>query len=222
MELRAAHARRADGVSPARRVRRRLHARAGAGRCRRRADRPLGGAGPAGPSRRQVTGDRRRRRACRATGCSRRCALLALEKLADAGETPALLRRHAEALLAFLLPLRRSSDGRRGPSTRSVSARKSTTCGPRSAGPNLQRASGRSPARCSAAAAASGWCMRCRRRHRACAASCCRCRPAWRPRSRRASTCCWVRSAIAARAASAFLPRCARRSCTARWAILCG
>ena len=93
------------GVPPARRVRRRFHTRTGAGRCCRRPDRPLGGAGCAWSPGGQVTRRSPTAKSCRATGCSKPCALLRWRQLAAAGETPTLLRRHAEALLAFLLPL---------------------------------------------------------------------------------------------------------------------
>ena len=68
-------------------------------------DRPMGGAGPAGR-----IWSTSRWWSPTATSAPRYRLLetvrvLALEKLADAGETSALLRRHAEALLAFLLPL---------------------------------------------------------------------------------------------------------------------
>ena len=128
------------------RVRRRIHSRVGARRCGRRPDRPLGRAGSARSPGGQITGGRRRRR---------RAALPAARNHARvcAGETRG--RRRDADVCCGVTPKRcsrfcrrsTSSDGQTLPPTRSVLARNWTTCVPRSAGPSLQQAIGRSPAR---------------------------------------------------------------------------
>ena len=183
-------------------------------------DRPLGGARPAGHlvDKSLVLADGDDVPRYRLLETAARCAL---EKLAAAGETPALLRRHAEALLAFLRAARRCSDGRRD--RRPDSSRRGT--GQPAGRARLGRIGSGRPRPCLRVAGQqrrhlAGACTA-QRGNPACDAPVAAARTAWHPRSRHASTCCWARSAIAARGASAFLLHCARRSCIARWATRC-
>ena len=96
LEPRPARRRRPGRVPPARRVRRRLHARRGPGRLRRRSAGPATtrGARRPVPAGRQVAGrDERREATARpATACSRRSASTPRARLDDAGETAAAPR----------------------------------------------------------------------------------------------------------------------------------